>query len=51
MHQPIGPVGAGFLGAGLALAVAIALIGTLFFFGFLQFGRERRNVKAGEEKA
>lgn len=40
-HQPIGPVGAGFLGAGLTLAVVLAMFGVLAFLGMLTVGRGR----------
>jgi len=40
-HMPISPVGAGFLGAGLTLAVAALLLGVLFFLGALSLGRSR----------
>ncbi|KAJ7242866.1 histidine phosphatase superfamily [Mycena haematopus] len=40
-HQPISPVGAGFLGAGLTLAVVLAMFGVLMFLGLLTIGRGR----------
>ncbi|KAF8208599.1 histidine phosphatase superfamily [Mycena galopus ATCC 62051] len=40
-HQPISPVGAGFLGAGLTLAVVLAMFGVLVFLGLLTIGRGR----------
>ncbi|KAJ7808863.1 histidine phosphatase superfamily [Mycena olivaceomarginata] len=40
-HQPISPVGAGFLGAGLALAVVLAMFAVLAFLGLLTVGRGR----------
>ncbi|KAH0832229.1 histidine phosphatase superfamily [Lanmaoa asiatica] len=40
--SPISPVGAGFLGAGLTLAMVILLFGTLAFLGLLSFGRKPR---------
>ncbi|KAJ6557217.1 histidine phosphatase superfamily [Mycena vulgaris] len=40
-HQRISPVGAGFLGAGLTLAVVIAMFGVLAFLGMLTIGRGR----------
>ncbi|KAJ7695722.1 phosphoglycerate mutase-like protein [Mycena rosella] len=45
-HQPIGPVGAGFLGAGLTLAVVLAMLAVLAFLGMLTVGRGRAK-KAG----
>ncbi|KAJ6466385.1 histidine phosphatase superfamily [Mycena sanguinolenta] len=45
-HQPISPVGAGFLGAGLTLAVVLAMFGVLTFMGLLTIGRGRSR-KAG----
>ncbi|KAJ8088244.1 hypothetical protein PM082_022316 [Marasmius tenuissimus] len=48
-HQTISPVGAGFLGAGLTLFVALAMLGVLFFLGLLTFGRKGKRV--AEEKA
>ncbi|KIK59269.1 hypothetical protein GYMLUDRAFT_169798 [Collybiopsis luxurians FD-317 M1] len=42
VHQPISPVGAGFLGAGLTLFVALCMLGMLFFLGMLSVGRGRR---------
>ncbi|KAJ7126156.1 histidine phosphatase superfamily [Mycena epipterygia] len=40
-HQVISPVGAGFLGAGLTLAVILAMFGVLAFLGVLTIGRGR----------
>ncbi|KAJ7465302.1 histidine phosphatase superfamily [Mycena latifolia] len=40
-HQVISPVGAGFLGAGLTLAVVLAMFGVLAFLGMLAIGRGR----------
>lgn len=41
--QPkISRVGAGFLGAGLAVAVMLMTLGVLSFLGFLTFGKSRR---------
>ncbi|KAJ7175399.1 histidine phosphatase superfamily [Mycena filopes] len=45
-HQPIGPVGAGFLGAGLTLAVLLAMFGVLAFLGILTIGRPRSKKAA-----
>ncbi|KAJ7081378.1 histidine phosphatase superfamily [Mycena belliarum] len=41
LHQLISPVGAGFLGAGLTLAVVLAMLGVLAFLGMLTIGRGR----------
>ncbi|CAK5284334.1 unnamed protein product [Mycena citricolor] len=40
-HDRISPVGAGFLGAGLTLAVFAIMFGVLAFLGLLTFGRKR----------
>ncbi|KAJ6511981.1 histidine phosphatase superfamily [Mycena vitilis] len=40
-HQKISPVGAGFLGAGLTLAVVLAMFAVLAFLGMLTVGRGR----------
>jgi len=45
-HQALSPVGAGFLGAGLTLAVVLAMFGVLAFLGLLTVGRGR-SKKAG----
>nr|GAT43805.1 predicted protein [Mycena chlorophos] len=58
-HQRISPVGAGFLGAGLAVAVMLAMFGMLAFLGCLVVGRGKRRkaraaspeVAESEEKA
>ncbi|KAG6865506.1 hypothetical protein C0991_001936 [Blastosporella zonata] len=48
----IGSVGAGFLGAGLMLAVALAVFGMLAFLGCLTFGARRKgNVRSTKESA
>ncbi|VDC04591.1 unnamed protein product [Peniophora sp. CBMAI 1063] len=49
VHQPISPVGAGFLGAGLTIFVFIVTLGVLAFLGLLTFGRRPRAYKS--EKA
>ena len=49
VHQPISPVGAGFLGAGLTIFVFIVMLGVLAFLGLLTFGRRPRSYKT--EKA
>jgi len=41
VHQRISPVGAGFLGAGLTLAVVLAMFAVLTFLGVLTLGRGR----------
>lgn len=41
-HQLISPVGAGFMGAGLTLAVVLAMFAVLSFLGLLTFGKRRR---------
>lgn len=49
--QPkISRVGAGFLGAGLAIAVMLMALGALAFLGFLTFGRSRRRLTEKEAK-
>ena len=46
-HQKISPVGAGFLGAGLTVAVLAMALGVLAFLGVLVLGRRsRRAVQA-----
>ena len=47
-HDRISPVGAGFLGAGLTLAVMAMLLAALLFLGFLSFGR--RSSKSGSQR-
>lgn len=42
-HDRISPVGAGFLGAGLTLAVMAMLLAALLFLGLLSFGRRMRS--------
>ncbi len=42
VHQRISPVGAGFLGAGLTVAVMSAMFAALLLLGFLTFGRRSR---------
>lgn len=41
-HDKISPVGAGFLGAGLTLAVMLMALGAAAFLGFLTLGRKSR---------
>ncbi|KAJ3711719.1 histidine phosphatase superfamily [Lentinula raphanica] len=43
VHQPISPVGAGFLGAGLTLFVALCMLGMLLFLGVLSLGKGKRS--------
>jgi len=45
-HQRISPVGAGFLGAGLTIAVALAMFGVLAFLGVLTIGRGRAKASS-----
>jgi hypothetical protein len=42
-HQLIGPVGTGFLGAGVTLAVAAAALALLTFLGFLTLGKQQKS--------
>lgn len=44
-HDTISPVGAGFLGAGLTIAVMLVAFGVLVFLGVLSIGRGRRSGK------
>ncbi|KAK7056626.1 hypothetical protein VNI00_002343 [Paramarasmius palmivorus] len=46
VHQRISPVGAGFLGAGLTLFVALAMLAVLFFLGLLTFGKKGRKARS-----
>jgi len=46
MHQRISPVGAGFLGAGLTLAVVLAMLAVLSFLGLLTLGRRRNGPRS-----
>ncbi|KAF8157825.1 histidine phosphatase superfamily [Crassisporium funariophilum] len=49
-NQRIGPIGAGFLGAGVTLAVVLATIGVLSFFGLLAFGgRKAKATRLGSD--
>uniref|UniRef100_A0A0W0G0D6 Phosphoglycerate mutase-like protein n=1 Tax=Moniliophthora roreri TaxID=221103 RepID=A0A0W0G0D6_MONRR len=45
-RQRISPVGAGFLGAGLTLFVAAAMLAVLFFLGLLTFGKKGRKAQS-----
>jgi prostatic aicd phosphatase len=46
-HQPISPIGAGFLGAGLTIAVFLLMLGALACLGLLTLGRRhRRSTKS-----
>lgn len=47
LHQEISPLGAGFLGAGVTLAVVVMMVGVLFFLGMLSIGRARGRKRAG----
>ncbi|KAF8647563.1 hypothetical protein AX16_006620 [Volvariella volvacea WC 439] len=44
-------VGAGFLGAGIALVVAAAMLGVLSFLGYLTFGKHRRRPVVDESSS
>ncbi|KAF7299313.1 hypothetical protein MIND_00880300 [Mycena indigotica] len=44
-HQPISPVGAGFLGAGLTVAVMLAMFAVLTFLGCLTIGRGKGKAR------
>lgn len=45
-HDRISPVGAGFLGAGLTLAVMLMALAAAGFLGFLAFGRRGRRTSS-----
>ncbi|KAJ3556948.1 hypothetical protein NM688_g1743 [Phlebia brevispora] len=45
-HDPISPVGAGFMGAGLALAVVAIMLSSLAFFGCFSFGTKKTKRSA-----
>ncbi|CDO69268.1 hypothetical protein BN946_scf185042.g170 [Trametes cinnabarina] len=47
-HDRISPVGAGFLGAGLTVAVFAAALGVLFLLGYLTFGRRAGSLVRGK---
>ncbi|PSR93737.1 hypothetical protein PHLCEN_2v4632 [Hermanssonia centrifuga] len=49
VHQRISPVGAGFLGAGLTVAVMSAMFAALLLLGFLTFGPPGRRSCARRE--
>ncbi|PBK78349.1 phosphoglycerate mutase-like protein [Armillaria solidipes] len=49
VNQRISPVGAGFLGAGLTLAVCLAMLGVLVFLGFLTVGKGRSRQKKTDD--
>ncbi|KAH7870356.1 histidine phosphatase superfamily [Lentinula edodes] len=51
VHQPISPVGAGFLGAGLALFVALCMLGTLFFIGVLSLGQRKGRTRHNQRSS
>ncbi|KAK0210935.1 histidine phosphatase superfamily [Desarmillaria ectypa] len=51
VNQRISPVGAGFLGAGLTLAVCLAMLGVLVFLGFLTVGKGRSRQKKTNDVA
>ncbi|KAF9454839.1 phosphoglycerate mutase-like protein [Macrolepiota fuliginosa MF-IS2] len=43
--QPLHPIGAGFLGAGMALAFVLILLICMYFFGFVRFGRRGKKIQ------
>lgn len=45
----VSPVGAGFVGAGVTLAVVSAMLAGLYLLGFLTIGKRRRGSKFGSE--
>jgi prostatic aicd phosphatase len=47
-HPKISSVGAGFIGAGVTIALALSIIGLLLFLGVIGFGRARRAKKRSE---
>lgn len=47
-HDKISPVGAGFLGAGLTLAVLSMLLGALFMLGWLSFGKGKKTTSSSQ---
>ncbi|KAG7091496.1 hypothetical protein E1B28_010526 [Marasmius oreades] len=47
IHQKIGPVGAGVLGAGLTLFVAIVMLLVLSFLGLVAFGKKGKRRSIG----
>ncbi len=50
-HDKISPVGAGFLGAGLTVAVFLMAFGVLFFLGFLSLGGKKKGHGKGRERS
>lgn len=46
-HDDISPVGAGFLGAGLTIAVFLITFAVLFFLGVLSFGKGKKKRVIG----
>ncbi|KAF9267593.1 phosphoglycerate mutase-like protein [Marasmius fiardii PR-910] len=54
-HQKISPVGAGFLGAGLTIFVALVMLSVLYFLGLIAFGKKSKGRSSGsvssDEKA
>jgi hypothetical protein len=49
-HDKVSPVGAGFIGAGVTLAVMLGALALLAFTGLLSFGRQAKpRAKAGSE--
>ena len=49
-HERISPVGAGFLGAGLTVAVFGIVAAVLVFLGLLTFGKGKRRVGKKERE-
>lgn len=47
-HPKLSTIGAGFIGAGVTIAVALAVIGFLALFGVIGFGKSRRSRKVVE---
>jgi prostatic aicd phosphatase len=51
-QQSVNPLGAGFLGAGLALVVAATLLAVFYFCGLVRFGKSKRvNLEGTSEKS
>ncbi|KAJ3731464.1 histidine phosphatase superfamily [Lentinula guzmanii] len=51
VHQRISPVGAGFLGAGLTLFVALCILGALFSLGLLTAGKGKRQSRHSQTRS
>jgi len=51
-HEPISPLGAGFLGAGLTAVVVLAMLAVLLFLGVLTVGKgQKRGSDRVSEKS